>query len=425
MDRSVKINLAGSLFQLDQDAYYELKAYLTALEANLKNTHGDIESLDDIEARIAEIFASYKGSAGTINLQNVKDMEQVIGKPEDFESPASQPASQPSYQTPPQYNSYDNGRGVVNSIFSAIGRFFYIIFRVFAIAFGVFFVVTGFCLLIVLFFTLFVKNQQILPSHLHVNFFYLPDFLDFVIQPSLTPWVCVLGSIVVVLPLLALIYWGTKLIFWFRSRDGVVSLVAFVLWAISLTALLVMLAGQGLNFSETGRVSSTIVIENPPDTIWVVTGRKVSSLKYDRDITFPDNSYSVYANTDSLQISIGAKLDAEPSESETGRIEVIRRSASSTRHEAGIRAESIPYNYSFSHDTLKIDEYFTLPAKMKWSGDEVRTRLLVPTGTVLSFTGESENLLGWRGDYYDDAEYNGNSKFWVMTQNGLRATGTK
>lgn len=484
MDKSIKINLAGTLFQIDEEAYHILRDYLQALNNRLKNVPGGNETIDDIESRIAEIFQSQRGTAGTITRENVEAMIQIIGQPADFDTHESTTGSNYSYNAkrrlyrnpdekiisgvcggigsylnidpvwvrlifilftftfgigflvyialwialPPaftdsqkrelygesfhseayknrQINEYattvTNGRvntpasnvgNAFNEIFRAIGKFFFIIFRIFTIAFGVLFVITGFTALLAFILILFVKNPGFLPAEIHANFFYLPDFLDFVVNPTLTTWICILLSLVVVLPLLAIIYWGIKMIFWFRSRDGVMSLIALVIWVMSLTALVIILAGQGLSFSERGRVTSNYVIEKAPATLNIVADKKISDLKYNRELNIPDDTYSIYANTETSSLSIKANLQFAVSDDKSARIEVLKVSAGSGRIEANRRAESLPYNFRFSNDTLYIDEYFTIPKDHKWSGDEIYTTLYLPEGSVIRFDKGSQIL---------------------------------
>ena len=63
-----------------------------------------------------------------------------------------------------------------------------------------------------------------------MNLIYLSDFLNYVVNPVLVPWVIGLTLVILVIPMMALIYWGVKMIFWFRAKDGIFSLVGLVLW---------------------------------------------------------------------------------------------------------------------------------------------------------------------------------------------------
>jgi phage shock protein PspC (stress-responsive transcriptional regulator) len=86
MDKTIKINLGGTLFQIDEEAFRILKDYLQSISNRFANMHGGHETVEDIETRIAEIFQSQKGLAGVISKENVESMISIIGKPEDFEA---------------------------------------------------------------------------------------------------------------------------------------------------------------------------------------------------------------------------------------------------------------------------------------------------------------------------------------------------
>jgi hypothetical protein len=86
MDKTIKINLGGTLFQIDEEAYKTLRRYLQDIDDRLKNTPGGAETIEDIESRIAEIFQSQGGTAGVISGDNVEAMISIIGKPEDFDA---------------------------------------------------------------------------------------------------------------------------------------------------------------------------------------------------------------------------------------------------------------------------------------------------------------------------------------------------
>ena len=85
----------------------------------------------------------------------------------------------------------------------------------------------------------------------------------------------VLSFIVILMPLLALIYWGVKMIFWFKSRDGIVSLIALIIWVISVAALSLLLFNEGISYAETSKSTTEEIIEKAPSDLYVVAGKKV------------------------------------------------------------------------------------------------------------------------------------------------------
>ena len=85
MKLTVNINLGGYSFNIDEDAYVELKGYLRSLERHFAAEESCAEILLDIEARISEIFrtklTSYKQ---VITIQDVLQAISVMGTPEDI-----------------------------------------------------------------------------------------------------------------------------------------------------------------------------------------------------------------------------------------------------------------------------------------------------------------------------------------------------
>lgn len=126
MDKTININLGGTLFQIDEEAYKILRDYLQAIDRKFKNTPGGNETIDDIESRIAEIFQSQKGTAGIISLENVVDMIRVIGKPEDFDQADAEAGSGgPVYNQPgPRKKMFRNPENqIIGGVCGGIGAY--------------------------------------------------------------------------------------------------------------------------------------------------------------------------------------------------------------------------------------------------------------------------------------------------------------
>lgn len=86
MNKTVNINLAGISFHVDEDAFGKLSRYLDAIRRSLKNDDGSEEIMQDIEARIAELF-SEKTEARTqvVTLKMLDEVIEIMGQPEDYE----------------------------------------------------------------------------------------------------------------------------------------------------------------------------------------------------------------------------------------------------------------------------------------------------------------------------------------------------
>ena len=85
MKKNITINLCGRLFQIDEDAYELLQQYINSLRSSFGRQDGGEEIVDDIEARIAELFDELRAKGiEAITIDHVKDIISRIGKPEQL-----------------------------------------------------------------------------------------------------------------------------------------------------------------------------------------------------------------------------------------------------------------------------------------------------------------------------------------------------
>ena len=85
MKITVSINLGGYSFNIDEDAYAELKRYLKNLEFHFAQEQSSSEIMSDIESRIGELFRSrmtpYKQ---VVTMEDIRYAISVLGTPEDI-----------------------------------------------------------------------------------------------------------------------------------------------------------------------------------------------------------------------------------------------------------------------------------------------------------------------------------------------------
>lgn len=85
MNKAANVHLAQTLFSIDEIAYNRLKKYLDQLERLFKNTEGAKDILEDIEARIAELFTDLKKDERyVISVEDVEKVIDTLGTPEDL-----------------------------------------------------------------------------------------------------------------------------------------------------------------------------------------------------------------------------------------------------------------------------------------------------------------------------------------------------
>ena len=85
MKKNITINLAGQLFAIDEDAYDLLLNYTETLRRYYRRQDEGEEVVDDIEARIAELFGELQAKGyNAITIEHVQNIIQRIGRIEDI-----------------------------------------------------------------------------------------------------------------------------------------------------------------------------------------------------------------------------------------------------------------------------------------------------------------------------------------------------
>ncbi|MFN2261640.1 MAG: PspC domain-containing protein [Psychroflexus sp.] len=85
MNKTININLANVFFHIDEDAFRKLDQYLKTIEKYLSNEESRSEILQDIEARIAEIFSSNINHGNeVITIKHVDEVIEIMGEPEVY-----------------------------------------------------------------------------------------------------------------------------------------------------------------------------------------------------------------------------------------------------------------------------------------------------------------------------------------------------
>lgn len=85
MNKTVNINLAGTFFHIDEDAFAKLTRYLDAIRRSFSDPQGQDEIIKDIEARISELFSEkVKNETQVITTKELDEVITVMGQPEDY-----------------------------------------------------------------------------------------------------------------------------------------------------------------------------------------------------------------------------------------------------------------------------------------------------------------------------------------------------
>lgn len=124
MKITLSVNLGGYSFNIDEDAYSELKRYLKNLEIHFAAEESSAEILSDIESRMAELFRAkltlYKQ---VITIEDVNSTILVLGTPEDISDNEGRSAKD-KFSSPGYHRMYrDTDHRMIGGVCAGMGAY--------------------------------------------------------------------------------------------------------------------------------------------------------------------------------------------------------------------------------------------------------------------------------------------------------------
>lgn len=113
MKKTLTVNLGGTVYHIDEDAYVLLDNYLNNLKYHFRTEPDADEIVRDMENRIAELFSEYiSHGQQVITIENVEEVIARMGKPEEINS-----ESDSSTNVDDSYRASDNGESPKRRLF--------------------------------------------------------------------------------------------------------------------------------------------------------------------------------------------------------------------------------------------------------------------------------------------------------------------
>lgn len=133
MKKTIKISLGGITYNIDEDAFNLLDNYINNLKQRLINDKEGKDIIQDIEERIAELFAEKKGSLESISIDIVKEVLVILGDPDQIASETDNPNYSKQRNQYPKRLYRDPERSYIAGVCSGLGEYFStdpIVFRI-------------------------------------------------------------------------------------------------------------------------------------------------------------------------------------------------------------------------------------------------------------------------------------------------------
>ncbi len=516
MKKTFTINISGTIFHIEEDAYDVLQKYLV----NLKNHFGAGEEgkeiIADIEARIAEIFSNKSDEKKVVTLDMVNEVVAMMGTPEDFMEQedeeevlpndtkrkkrlyrdpehrvlggvcsgmgayfnmdpvilrvifailffATFPAAmlayiilwiavpkaittaqrlemrgqeanvkniersikeevkdvKESYKKFKESDAYSKGRKSMETAGDATYNVFRIILKIFVVTIGVILVLFGFFGLIG-----FISSMIIGHSFLQGwplvwgPEFYVPGFFDHFVDPGTMTFGMLMAGLLIGIPLLAVLFIGTKLIFRYKTNNTAIGLTMVGVWLIALVALAVVSAGQVGNYKSRSSITNSEAISCDSCQTLVLKLGEDKYEDYAKSDFEIENMKAVVVDGEEVLLGL-PRLNIEKSGNDNFTILVKKASRGKSRENAKESIDDIVYRYELKDSTIYFDPYFILEEGVKWRGQEVDITLKVPEGKAVYLDNDMVKIIHdienvsntWDGDMV--------GKTWIMKPDGL------
>ncbi|MBN1820122.1 MAG: PspC domain-containing protein [Prolixibacteraceae bacterium] len=517
MKKTFTINIAGTVFYIEEDAYEKLQNYILKLKQHFGAGEEGNEIISDIEARIAELFSEKSDDKKTVvTMAWVDEVIEVMGTPEDImeaeveddEEPVSAKRKRRLYRDPDhrviggvcgglgayfnmdpvilriifvvlflingigliaylilwiavpkalntaqrlemrgqevtvsniqksikeevkevkesyqkfkESDGYNKGKQGVSQFGEFVYTFFKVILKIIVVIIGVVLILSGFLGLLGFVSSLivghsFVNNWPLIwTPELH-----MPGFLNqFVSTGSVTAGLITI-ALLVGIPLLAMLFIGTKLVFRYKSNNSVIALSMIGVWFLALIALIAISAGQVGNFkSQTSLSSSESLDCGSCQTLYLDVNENDRWDEYSK-LDWDINEFKVVLIDGEERLLGDVSLDVEKSSTDNFIIVVKKHSRGKNNDDAKDNIEDIIYSYSLKDSTVFFDPYFLIDENGRWRDQSVDIVVKVPVGKSIYLNSNMDEIIHDIDNVSNTWDSDMVGKFWEMKPEGL------
>ncbi|MCF8359562.1 MAG: PspC domain-containing protein [Prolixibacteraceae bacterium] len=206
------------------------------------------------------------------------------------------------------------------------------------------------------------------------------------------------------IPLLMIMYAGTKMLFNYKSNSRVIVLTALGFWILGIIIAIGSTVGAIGKLSSNATLKEKQKIDITSDTIYVEIDEEKYAGFYESKIEL--NNAKVLTNGNDEILVIQPLFDVE--KSRTGETEMVfaKQARGKNYDKARIIAEKIESDVTIAGNRIILNPWFEVGKKDKWRSQSLDLTLMLPEGKVVYF---NENLLPvmdnidnnsglWKGD---------------------------
>jgi phage shock protein PspC (stress-responsive transcriptional regulator) len=301
-----------------------------------------------------------------------------------------------------------------SDFFEVLGKILLVFVKVILIIIGTSLVIGGIGILIGLI-TLPFVGIHIFPFESYN--FSLGDLLIPFTDPVSVTLLVIAVTLLILIPVAAMIYGLIKLIFNLRTRNRGLGVGAITLWVVSLLMIIGIVAFESGNYSDFGRDSFSQDLQIGSDTLFIKINKEQE--EYLKDESLFDLADRWYLIEDAEAFYGRIDLDIEIASGDMFSLEIEKESKGRTWEKAKENATNIDYSFRARGNSLTLDPYYSVKTDYKWRLPRVETIIRVPEGKVVVLDRETRDYLEGVRNVEHLSDWNMAGKTWKMTEEGL------
>ena len=482
MKKTLRVNISGVIFNIDEDAYFELKKYLDTIELHYAEVPEGNEIIDDIEARIAEHLGDKISSEkNVLNIQNIKEIIDIMGMPDEFENvnennsntnqpPHSKKGSRRMYRDKDskyiagvcsgvgkyfgidpiiiralfiisvffagtgiiiylilwialpeaitasqklemkgeqitvtniekslneefknvrenfdkfkESDKYDNLKNKTHALISGIGAFLLTFIKIALILLGVALVISAVSAIFGLTGSLFFSDTIVsLSSEGEYSFDYRAMF-EMITDSNLSFIFYIAIILVAVIPLIAVLFIGLKLIFKFKSNNKIILLSALGIWIIGLIMLVFISLQLSKDYKQKSEIKEKTEFNFPTGKTLKLALKNIDINEAD-EVPVHTDEFIIIEKNKQLLMYIQPNIEIVPASGNNILIKITKKSHGISKKAAFEKAKNIKYNITLQDSILYLGNYFEISEKDKWRNQEVFITIKIPTNEYI------------------------------------------
>lgn len=521
MKKTIKVNLSGLVFNLDEDAFEALNQYLESIKNHFGDNSEGNEIVSDIEYRIAELMQlKINTQKQVISIEDINEIIGIMGKPEDIfhtdedtDEDTTQEKTEKSATNRKFYRDIDNnwaggvcaGLGAHFNIDPIIIRILFIVLaiplfsfpailyfilwiaipaaitpqqkmqmkgsnytlsdiessvkneyekvksgfqrmkhsdqyehtrqkmntagsglveiiaffgKVIVMIIGVALIIAGISMFASMFGVFMFSDSFLFWTHTDQHHTLIPDFLYGMVNPNSLILVTISIFILIMAPIIAIIYWGLKLILRFKANDKIISVVASVSWILSIIILVGITLFEAKEYAFSTSVDDKVEMNlTKEQTLHINSNTDMSEFS---EVYFFEEGLEVYSNDEqSDRIFMKPEFTIRYTKDDHISIRIEKEARGATTKQARINAKNIAFDWHLEDSTLHIDPLFYCTNKSRWTFPELEIILYLPEDQKVCIDKDLKKTLNHVNTSGDIRTNELPGKCWVMTPDGL------